>query len=323
MRAFITGATGQVGQALVRRCLERFERVHVVTRGEAPVLAAQPRISVFRGEIDDAAAVAAAVTGCDVVFHAAARVHARGVGPVDPEAWRVNRDGTAELLRQAGRAGVSRFVYFSTISVYGPTPPDQVFDETSPARGTGAYAESKQAAERLVLDAADGPMSTVVLRLASVFGPGVKGNYRRLVDSLASGYYVPIGDGKNRRTLVHEEDVAEAAILAAEHPAATGIYNVTGAGISTVNEIVEAICDALGRRPPRIRVPLLPVTAAAAAADLAMRVAGKRPFARDTVAKLTEDVAVSGERLQRELGYRPRIDLRRGWETVIARQRLR
>jgi UDP-glucose 4-epimerase len=130
---------------------------------------------------------------------------------------------------------------------------------------------------------------------------------------------VPVGPGRNRRTLVYDRDSVEAAILAGRHPDAAGqIYNVSDGQFHTVNEIIAAICAALGRRPPRFAMPVGPVRAAAAVLEQAARLAGRRPaIGRATVDKYTEDVAVAGQRIQTRLGFAPQFDLRQGWlETV-------
>ena len=160
-------------------------------------------------------------------------------------------------MAAARECSVPQVVALSSIAVYGPQT--QTADEdTVPAPDT-PYGVSKLARGRGSV--ASGPQPTaapsaVVLRLAAVYGPSVKGNYERLVRALARGRFVPVGDGNNARTLVFEDDAAQAILLAASRPDATGgIFNVTDGGIHTVREIVEAIARALGRRPPRLSVP--------------------------------------------------------------------
>ena len=96
-----------------------------------------------------------------------------------------------------------------------------------------------------------------VLRLGAVYGSRIKGNYRRLLIALARGRFVPIGPGSNRRTLVYDKDVGRAAMLAAVHPDAAGrIFNVTDGQIHTMEAIIETLCEALGRVPPRLTLPV-------------------------------------------------------------------
>jgi nucleoside-diphosphate-sugar epimerase len=88
-----------------------------------------------------------------------------------------------------------------------------------------------------------------VLRLRAVYSSRIKGNYERLTHALARNRFIPIGNGLNRRTLVYDKDVSGAAVLAVSHPAAVGrVFNVTDGEFHTLNEIIEFICSALGRK---------------------------------------------------------------------------
>ena len=141
------------------------------------------------------------------------------------------------------------------------------------------YAQTKLAAEQIVLNArgADGQPLGTVLRLGAVYGSRIKGNYERLTRALAGNLgtrsqflrklghvprlpFIPVGNGLNRRTLVYDKDVGRAAALAVSHPAAAGrVFNVTDGEFHTLNEIIESICSALGRKPPRLSLPVGPV----------------------------------------------------------------
>jgi UDP-glucose 4-epimerase len=219
---------------------------------------------------------------------------------------------------------VKRLVFFSTIAVYGQSA-SQVFDEGSPPQPDSFYARSKLEGERIVLEAKrhDGEALGAVLRMSAVYGTRIKGNYRRLLESLARKIFVPLGDGRNRRTLIYDRDAARAALLAARHPAAAGkIYNVTDGQYHSVEEIIRVICTSLGRNVPRVRLPVAPARRAVGILeDLARTTGIKLPIGRTTIDKYMEDLAVSGERIQRELGFQAEFDLVRGWaETILERR---
>jgi UDP-glucose 4-epimerase len=193
--------------------------------------------------------------------------------------------------------------------------------EESPAHPDTFYAKTKLEAERIVLDAKrkDGHPLGSVLRFGAIYGARVKGNYQRLVQALARGRFIPIGNGNNRRTLIYDRDVARASVLAAEHPAAAGkIYNVSDGHFHTLKEIIVAICDALGRNPPRLSVPVGPARFLAGLIEDAFRLVGqKSPISRETIDKYTEDIAVSSQRIQTELGFKPQFDLLTGWRETV------
>ena len=143
------------------------------------------------------------------------------------------------------------------------------------------------------------------MRLGAVYGSRIKGNYERLTHALARNRFIPIGNGSNRRTLVYDQDVASAAVLALQHPAAAGkIFNVSDGEFHTLNDIILAICQALGRKPPSMSLPIGPVRfAAGIVEDMARLVGLQPPITRATIDKYSEDLAVDSRRIQKELGF--------------------
>jgi UDP-glucose 4-epimerase len=162
-----------------------------------------------------------------------------------------------------------------------------------------------------------------VLRLGAVYGSRIKGNYERLTQALARNRFIPIGNGLNRRTLVYDKDVGRAAALAVSHPAAAGrVFNVTDGAFHTLNEIIESICSALGRKPPQLSLPISPTRALVGLVEKGSRSIGiKPPVTREIIDKYTEDIAVDGSFIQKELGFMPQYDLKTGWEEMIREMR--
>lgn len=321
MHATVTGATGVIGPTLVHHLIAAGYQVRVLSRRSVPDMLLPDGVEVVRGDITDSEAVYSAVTGSDVVFHLAAKLHVNQPGEaLAGEYRRVNTDGTRIVAEAAGRSGVRRLVFFSTIAVYGPGRLGTVYDESSPAVANTLYGASKREAEEIVLglrDAADQPLC-VVLRIAGVYGPRLKGNYERLIRSIRRGWFIPVGRGMNRRTLIYDRDVAAAALLAAEHPAAAGmIFNVTDGAVHPFRDIVAVISELLGRRPPRLYLPVRWAQTATTLIDAVLAAAGRSALATPLLEKLTEDMAVSGARIQEVLGFRPEFDLRSGWRDTI------
>ena len=197
--------------------------------------------------------------------------------------------------------------------------------EDIPAKPDTFYAKTKLAAERIVLDAkrADGQPLGTVLRFAAIYGPRIKGNYQRLVQALARGRFIPIGDGRNRRTLIYDRDVVRAALLAVQHPKAAGkVYNVSDGHFHTLREIIATICQAIGRNPPRLSLPVGPARFFAGLLENSLQLVGRKsPIGLETIDKYTEDIAVSSQRIQNELGFKPQYDLESGWEETIREMR--
>jgi len=321
--ALVTGATGAVGPSLVHRLIGEGCKVRVLSR-RPPAAGLLPDETEFiQGDITLAESIVPGAKDVDVVFHLASKLHINSPSEdLRAEYERVNIEGTRNVVQVAQDAGVRRVVYFSTISVYGPSAAGKAFDEDSVLNPQELYAETKAEAESVALAhtlAGSGKPLSVVLRLAAVYGPHMKGNYVRLVNSLKQGWFFPVGDGSNRRTLVYEGDVACAAILAAIHDGASGqVFNVTDGNIHTFRDILAAISVGLQRRAPSLYLPACPVRLAAGLAEAAFRCVGKRPFInRSLVDKLLEDMAVNSEKFQRELGFTPQTGLTLGWQRCI------
>ena len=253
--------------------------------------------------------------GVDVVVHLAALLHVVNPPPGHDRLYReINAEGTQTVAEAAAAAGVQRLVLASTTAVYGPTGEREASEDTAPAPDSW-YAESKLEAERVARAVGRRTgLEVVVLRLSAVYGPRVRGNYRRLLRAMARGRFVSIGPGRNRRSLVADQDAAQAFVLAARHSAAAGqTFNVADGPAHTVEEILGAMAAAVGRPQPRWHLPTGLARAAAAAGDLAGGAIGRRLGLGPSVEKYLEDSAVDASRLGAVLGFRPQLDLATGW----------
>lgn len=323
----ITGATGAVGPSVVDAINEAGYQIRTFSM-DAPVADRFPYgVEVLNGDVTNQEAVHSAMQGVDAVIHMAAILHIVDIPLEMREKYeRVNVGGTETVVKAAIKAGVRRIVLFSSIAVYGPSE-SCVLDELSPANPETLYAQTKLAAEKIVLNAKNlngQPLGTV-LRLGAVYGSRIKGNYERLMLALKRHCFIPLGNGYNRRTLVYEKDVGQAAKLAVSHPAAAGrVFNVTDGECHTVKEILESICSALGRKPPRLLLPINPVRALVGLIEKGYRYIGKKPpISREIITNYTEDIAIDGSLIQKELGFIPQYKLKAGWEETIEGMRTR
>lgn len=325
MNVLVTGATGAVGPSIVQALCELGYTVRTFSL-DRPLPGAFPlNVDERIGNVTEPSAVQSAMHGVDAVVHLAALLHIVDPPPELREKYeRINVGGTATVVDAAIKAGVKRVILASTIAVYGPSN-SQIINEDSPACPDTFYAQTKLAAEKIVLNArsANGRTIGVVLRFGAVYGSRIKGNYGRLVNALAHHRFVPIGNGQNRRTLVYEKDVARAVVLAIQHPSAAGkIYNVTDGCFHPLADITAAICKALGRNLTRFSLPVGPVRVVVGIVEDSMRLLGRgSPISRSTIDKYTEDIAVEGKRIQGELGFVPQYDLSAGWRETVSEMR--
>ncbi len=318
-------ATGAVGPRVVRALREAGCSIRTLSLDPPPAGWLADDVEVRFDDVTDPASVRSAMQGVEGVVHMAALLHIVNPPPELREKYeRVNVGGTATVVDAAIEEGVKRVVLFSTIAVYGNSISGILSEDTQPQPDT-FYAQTKLAAERIVLGAKspDGKLIGTVLRLGAVYGSRIKGNYRKLLQSLARGRFVPIGDGRNQRTLIYDKDVARATVLAVQHPSAAGqVYNVSDGQFHTLNEIITTMCQALGRTPPRVALPVEPVRVAAGILEDAARLIGRQsPIGRATIDKYTEDAAVSSKRIQTELGFVPQFDLAAGWRETVSEMR--
>jgi len=326
-RVLVTGATGALGPRVVQ-ALQDVGYLVCTLSLDAPQPGMFPGgVEVITGDVTNPSTVRATVCGVQTVIHMAALLHiVNPVPAIRARYEKINVGGTITVVEAALQAGVQRLVLFSTIAVYGNSA-DKILDEDNAPEPDTLYARTKLAAERIVLEAKrqDGQSLGTVLRLGAAYGSHVKGNYHRLLQSLARGWFIPVGNGRNRRTLVYDKDAARAAVLAMYHPAAAGrVYNVSDGRFPTLNELIKVMCVALGRTPPHVSLPVLPVRLAAGALEDVARLVGRQSFIeRATIDKYTEDVAVSSQRIQTELGFVPQFDLATGWRETVSEMRRR
>ena len=183
-------------------------------------------------------------------------------------------------------------------------------DETCPCRPQGPYAESKYQGEQLTTQALAGsPTELVILRPATVYGEGDRGNVMRLIRAIHRNRFLWIGDGRNSKSLIHRDDVAEACVLAARTALPTGVFNVSGQP-ETMRMIVDTIAIALGKRPPSLTIPALPVRVAISAIPLR--------GLQYNVKKWLADDSYDAQNFRRAFGFATSVSLPAGIQRQIA-----
>ena len=296
----ITGADGFVGGALCEALAASGRPVKRALRAARPGVSNAVAVGDIGGETD----WRAALEGAGVVVHLAARTHVLRETAADPlaEYRRVNLDGTRRLAQQAARSGVRRLVFVSSIKVNGEAT-ERPFTEDDAPRPEDAYGISKWEAEQaLARVAGETGLQTAVLRPPLVYGPGVKGNFLRLMGLVARGMPLPLASIANRRSLIGAGNLVDAIIKAIDVPAASGrAYLVSDGEDVSAPDLVRAIARALGVEPRLLPCP-------PALLRLGAALIGKRA----ELARLTGSLQADGSRARRELDWRPRLSLAQG-----------
>jgi nucleoside-diphosphate-sugar epimerase len=275
----LTGATGFIGQHLLRELPKRGHRLRVLLRRPAavPIAAA----SAVIGDLARPRNMAAALEGVDAVIHSAGIAHAMSGIPEDD--YRVvNTEATIGLARAARRAGAKRFIFLSTIRAQCGPATDTVMTEAVEPAPTDAYGRSKLAAERGL---AEVDIDWVALRATLVYGPGVKGNMAQLMRLARSPVPLPLGNLRARRSLLAVENLAAAieTVLATPEPLRRAFVAADPQAL-TVAEMIAAMRRGLGRRPNMFPLP-------ATLFELMARAVGREEIYRRLSGSLVADPA--------------------------------
>lgn len=299
----VTGATGFVGAALLRRLIAAGYQVRTLVRStaQARMLAswgAQPVI----GSIDDFAAVRSAIGGVAVAYHLAGRLLSTGVP--EEEYRRTNVVGTELVIRAAREQGcLERLVYCSTTGVLGPTGKVPL-SEDAPLAPSNIYEATKAEAEELVRRAMGGSLRAVIARPGLVYGPGdlhLLGLYRAVVKH----QFRPIGSQPVWLHPIYIDDLVSALLICGELPQAVGeCFHLAGVNSVTLESLAATIATAAGTRLPRGRIPLPAAAAVAAVSDrLPAPMRRASPLSRSRLAFLTHSRVYRVEKAAQVLNF--------------------
>ena len=310
MKTLVTGASGFVGSAVLRRLVEAGHRVRALVRPTSDRRnLAGVECEIATGDLDDRAALDRAVAGCDALFHVAADYR---LWVTDAAAmYRSNVEGTRQLMLAAAEAGVRRIVYTSSVATLGLRPDGTPADEATAAGAgdmIGHYKKSKFLAEAEVrrLIETEG-LPAVIVKPSTPFGPrDVKPTPtgRVVVEAAAGRMPAYVDTGLN---VVHVEDVAAGHLLAFEKGEVGESY-ILGGEDMTLRALLETVAELAGRRPPRLRVPHWAVLPVAYAAEAIARRSGRGdPIVTvDGVRMSRKRMYFSSDKARRDLGYAPR-----------------
>lgn len=284
----VTGANGFVGRHVCRWFCDRGWTVRAALRpdrstGGLPRGAAiQPVAEPHRSE-----SWQEAVAGADAVVHLIGLSHERTVGAGEEAFTSVNVGITRAVLAAAAAEGVPRTVYLSSIKALGESREAPYAEDSTPAP-QDAYGRSKLEGERYILS-----MGGTVLRPPLVYGPGVKGNFRKLLAAAASPWPLPLGRAQAPRSLIHVENLAAALAALAVAPGVDGeVFHATDGPPLSVADVVRRLRREVGR-------PALLVPVPASVAETAGALLGRR----DQIARLFRPLVVTDDKLAARTGW--------------------
>lgn len=297
----VTGANGFIGSALIARLEPAFGTGLVAAARSWP---GRPQAGPRRVQVDGLGPStdwAAALAGVGTVIHAAARVHVMRETEPDPlSAYRrVNVEGSVRLAGQAAQAGVRRLILLSTVKVNGEeTPAGRPFRADDVPQPVDPYGISKLEAELALQEVGrSSGLEVVCLRLPLVYGPGVGGNFRRMMEWVHRGWVLPLGAIDNRRSLVSIGNLAGLVEACVRHPRSLrGVFMVSDGNDLSTPQLLRGLAAALGRPARLMPLPapwLMPVAAAL----------GRRAEAQRLCSSLQVDITDT----LAELAWKPRV----------------
>jgi nucleoside-diphosphate-sugar epimerase len=306
--AFVTGGSGFVGAALIRRLTADGWTVRALARSaEAEATVRHAGAEAVRGDLGDAGGLQRAARGADVAFHSAAKL-----GDFGPwkEFRRVNVDGTKAVIAACRAAGVRRLVHVGTEAALMHGQPLVAVDEHYPlALGSPApYSATKAQAEAAVIEANGSGLETVVVRPRFVWGAGDTTLLPILVDLARSGRLRWIGGGRQLTSTTHVDNTVEGLVLAAERGVPGNAYFVTDGSPVVFREFVSALLATQGIQAPEGELPLWAGKAIARGSELAWRwlpLPGEPPVARFAVWASALEATIDDTKAREQLGYKP------------------
>lgn len=308
MRILVTGANGFVGRSLVPFLAENGHQIVAASRTRWSGPGAESFVVPSVGPDTD---WSPALKGVDAIIHLAARAHVLDETAADPlaEHRRVNTEGTRRLAQQSVEAGVEKFVFMSSIGVLGndsrKSKNGQYFTEDDQPNPHDDYSRSKWEAEQTLEKVR--PDATII-RPPLIYGSGVPGNLKKLIDHARAGKLFPLAGVHNRRSLLGVRNLQDLLLYVLETTACDGeVLLAADAEAVATWELYSRICHQLGQRPKLLSV-------SPTVLKLGLRMAGREKM----VERLCSDLVVSWGKAEKLLCWAPQYSLDFGLQEMIA-----
>jgi nucleoside-diphosphate-sugar epimerase len=305
MPSLVTGSSGLLGACLVERLRAGGVPLRLLDMVPPPDGAGGRDVEFLQVDMRDAAAVARACRGVDVVYHLAAgqRMKPQFAAMSEGDIFAMNLAAVEHVLAGAEAAGVRKVVHVSSSGVYG-VPTTVPVTEDHPQRPLGAYGRSKIEAEARCRAALARGLDVTILRPMSLFGPGMTGVFLLLFDWVRQGKNVYLlGAGRNAVQMTSAWDVADACILAAERPESRGaVLNLGAEDVPTVRAQVEGLIAHAGSRSRVVPIP----AAVLRTAGRVLHPLGLSPIVPEHYLLADATFILDVRRARSLLGWRPR-----------------
>jgi len=295
-KVLVTGATGFVGQRLIN--LLKLEGFSIRAIGRKSIFNVETIICDFLNDnIPESA-----FKGIDIVFHLAGYAHDLKSKPEVRDIYqKMNVNVTSELLSLSVKNNVKKFIFVSSVKAGGLPIKGECASEKDQKSPDGIYGETKREAELKVLEVGrKSDMHVSILRPALIYGPKVKGNLQLMMQGIKKGWFPPVPEIGNRRSMIHVDDIVRALLLLASNQQANGeIFIATDGKEYSSRDIYEIMRYVLGKRVLNWSVPQF----------LFKAISSISPYLKYKIDKLLGDECYSSEKLQ-SLGFEAQREFR-------------
>ena len=301
LNVLVTGATGFVGQHLIERLKLDGYNIKAIARKLIPGVDTVI-CDFFNDSIPENT-----LKGIDVVFHLAGYAHdLKSESGIEQTYQKINVNVTADLLSLSVKHNVKKFIFVSSVKAGGVSRQGKCATEKSLSEPDGVYGKTKREAELKVLEAGRKfDIHVSILRPALIYGPKVKGNLQLMMQGIKKGWFPPLPEIGNRRSMIHVDDIVRALLFLSNNKKSNGeVFIATDGRVYSSRNIYEIMCHVLDKNIPNWSVPRLLFNAIA-------RLSSGFKYKID---KLLGDECYSSKKLQ-SLGFKAQKQLRQMNET--------
>ena len=312
MNILVTGGSGFIGTNLVEELLKIGHKVIIFDKRQSQKY---PDLCIV-GDVRDKEKLISSMHGIDAVYHLAAE-HRDDVRP-ESLYYDVNVGGAKNTVNALSRNGVKKLIFTSTVAVYG-IKGDEATEE-SLAEPFNDYGRSKHQAEKIFNEWADnGDLNTLItVRPTVIFGEKNRGNVYNLLQQLASGRFMMVGTGKNKKSMGYVLNLTQFLIICLKFQPGKHVYNYTDKPDLTMNELVKIVRNALGKKSKtNIQIPYAFGLLGGYAYDILAKITGKTyPVSSIRIKKFCANTIINAEKLK-ETGFVAPYALEEGLNRMI------
>ena len=319
MNILVTGASGFMGERLVKCLLQKGYKIRVLVRDKEKGRKFEGECEIHIGDITKKNSLSGCCEKIDVVYNLAALM---GHDSPSPEAFskfrKTNVEGLKNLVDEAKKSHVKRFIHISSTAAMGLLK-EKIVDENTACKPYTPYQVTKREGELLLLkEYRDNGFPVIILRPSMIYGPGFKGDFLTLAKVCKTGFFPKIGTGKNLSPALYISDLIDLFPNCVERGKEGEIYIVSSERSYGLRETALIISKALKKRVRFIFVPRFLAIWGAGALEMLCHVLKKHPpVTKRNIQSTVTDRVFNVEKAKKELGFKQKVSLEKGLTETV------